>query len=158
MMVESDGNWRLNDSVTLAQTSGQKAAPTKMKYVQNKWLIVPFFLWLTSSVATAQTGITAFLPEVESYFRFSPKVRLLIQTKGTWRTATSITRTLDQAFSSTSVPLKNCRKSRFSSLMTSSACRSCSPSVIATFHQPCNQPSIACNPSSCFMFRFPVGP
>lgn len=53
-----------------------------MKCVQNKWLIVAFFLWLTSSVATAQTTITAFLPEVDSYFRLSTNVRLLFQAKG----------------------------------------------------------------------------
>jgi hypothetical protein len=53
-----------------------------MKSVQNKWLIAVFFLSLTSSVATGQTTITAFLPEVDSYFRFSPNVRLFFQAKG----------------------------------------------------------------------------
>jgi hypothetical protein len=53
-----------------------------VKCVQNKWLIMAFFLPLTSSVATGQTTITAFLPEVDSYFRFSPNVRLFFQAKG----------------------------------------------------------------------------
>jgi hypothetical protein len=53
-----------------------------MKCVQNKWLIAALFLWLTSSVAAGQTTITAFLPEVESYFRFAPNARLFFQAKG----------------------------------------------------------------------------
>ena len=44
--------------------------------------MVALFLWLTSSIATGQTTITAFLPEVDSYFRLSPNVRLFIQAKG----------------------------------------------------------------------------
>jgi hypothetical protein len=53
-----------------------------MKYIRNEWSMVALFLWLTSSVATGQTTITAFLPEVDGYFRLSPKVRLFFQAKG----------------------------------------------------------------------------
>jgi hypothetical protein len=53
-----------------------------VKCVQNKRRIVAFFLCLASCLATGQTTITAFLPEVESYFRFSPNVRLFFQAKG----------------------------------------------------------------------------
>jgi hypothetical protein len=53
-----------------------------MTCVQYKSLIVAFFLWLTSGVSTGQTTTTAFLPEVDSYFRFSSNVRLFFQTKG----------------------------------------------------------------------------
>ncbi len=51
-------------------------------WVQSKWLIVPFFLLLTPSYAQAQTTITAFLPEVESYFRLSSNVRVVFDAKG----------------------------------------------------------------------------
>ncbi len=54
----------------------------RMKCLQNKWLIVPLYLWLTCSVVRGQTTITAFLPEVESYIRLSPNVRLFFQAKG----------------------------------------------------------------------------
>lgn len=53
----------------------------KMRCVQHRWLIVAFFLWLTS-LATGQTAITAFLPEVDSYVRLTPNVRLFFQAKG----------------------------------------------------------------------------
>jgi hypothetical protein len=53
-----------------------------MKHIPNKLLMVALFLWQTSSLATGQTTITAFLPEVDSYFRFAPHVRLFIQAKG----------------------------------------------------------------------------
>jgi hypothetical protein len=52
-----------------------------MKCVQNKWLIASFFL-LLSSPARGQGTITAFLPEVDSYFRLTPDARLLFQAKG----------------------------------------------------------------------------
>jgi hypothetical protein len=53
-----------------------------MKRIQNKSLMVVLFLWLTSFLAAGQTTITAFLPEVDSYFRFTPNVRLFAQAKG----------------------------------------------------------------------------
>ncbi len=52
-----------------------------MKCVLNKWLIVPFFLLLASPVR-GQNTITALLPEVDSYFRFTSNVRLFLQAKG----------------------------------------------------------------------------
>jgi hypothetical protein len=53
-----------------------------MKCIQNKQSIVALFLWLTSCVATGQTTITAFLPEVDSYLRVNANVRLFLQAKG----------------------------------------------------------------------------
>jgi hypothetical protein len=52
-----------------------------MKRLQKKHLIVAWFLWLMP-VAGGQTTIMAFLPEVDSYFRISPNVRLFVQAKG----------------------------------------------------------------------------
>jgi hypothetical protein len=53
-----------------------------MKSVQKKYVIVAWLLWLMSSVGSGQTAITAFLPEVDSYFRVNPNVRLFLQAKG----------------------------------------------------------------------------
>jgi hypothetical protein len=53
-----------------------------MKCVQNKCFIVALFVCLTCAFATGQTTITAFLPEVDSYFRFNTNVRLFLQAKG----------------------------------------------------------------------------
>jgi Protein of unknown function (DUF2490) len=53
-----------------------------MKCLLNKWSMVALFLWLASCAAAGQTTITAFLPEVDSYLRFSPNVRLFLQAKG----------------------------------------------------------------------------
>jgi hypothetical protein len=65
----------------LAQTGYNLLRP-KVKCVQNKWLILAFFLCLAPCVAIGQTTVTAFLPEVNSYFRFSTNVRLFFQAKG----------------------------------------------------------------------------
>jgi hypothetical protein len=53
-----------------------------MKELQKKYVIAMWCLWLTSSVASGQTTITAFLPEVDSYFRINTNVRLFLQAKG----------------------------------------------------------------------------
>ena len=53
-----------------------------MKCIYNKWSMVALSLWLISCFATGQTTITAFLPEVDTYLRFSPNVRLFFQAKG----------------------------------------------------------------------------
>ena len=53
-----------------------------MKCPRKKWLIAPFLLLLLSASVVGQTTITAFLPEVDSYFRLSSNVRLIFQAKG----------------------------------------------------------------------------
>jgi hypothetical protein len=53
-----------------------------MKPVRNKRLIAAFLLLLPSAPLRGQTTITAFLPEVDSYFRLSSKVRLVFNAKG----------------------------------------------------------------------------
>jgi hypothetical protein len=53
-----------------------------MKGVQRKWLIATFLLSLLSASVRGQTTITAFLPEVDSYFRLSSNVRLNFDAKG----------------------------------------------------------------------------
>jgi hypothetical protein len=52
-----------------------------MNYVQNKLLIAPFLLLLASPVR-GQNTITAFLPEVDTYARFTSNVRMFFQAKG----------------------------------------------------------------------------
>ena len=52
-----------------------------MNCVQNKWLIVALFLLLASPLR-GQDTITAFLPEVDTYVRFTSNVRLFFQAKG----------------------------------------------------------------------------
>jgi hypothetical protein len=47
-----------------------------------KWWIAVFILLLSATATRAQTTLTAFLPEVDSYFRLSSNVRLLFQAKG----------------------------------------------------------------------------
>jgi hypothetical protein len=54
----------------------------ELKCIGNKPLIVMLFVLLASSAVPAQTTITAFLPEVDSYFRLSSNVRLLFEAKG----------------------------------------------------------------------------
>lgn len=53
-----------------------------MKSVQKKWQIATLLLLLLSRSARAQTTITAFLPEVDSYIRLNSNVRLMTQAKG----------------------------------------------------------------------------
>lgn len=53
-----------------------------MKQTGKKSLIVTYFVLLTSPPITGQTTITALLPEVDSYFRFSPNARLFFEAKG----------------------------------------------------------------------------
>jgi hypothetical protein len=47
-----------------------------------KYLVAALFLLLSSGIARAQDTLTAFLPEVESYFRLTTNMRLVFQAKG----------------------------------------------------------------------------
>jgi hypothetical protein len=49
---------------------------------QVRWPVAVFFLLLFATASNAQTTLTAYLPEVDSYFRLSSNVRLDFQAKG----------------------------------------------------------------------------
>jgi hypothetical protein len=53
-----------------------------MKSAPYKWLMAAFFLFLASATVRAQTSITAFLPEVDTYIRLTSNVRLVFDAKG----------------------------------------------------------------------------
>lgn len=53
-----------------------------MNCVRSKWLVFSFCLLLSLSAARGQTTITALLPEVDAYARFTSNLRLLFQAKG----------------------------------------------------------------------------
>jgi hypothetical protein len=53
-----------------------------MRCVRKTSLMAAFFLLLPVANVRAQTSITAFLPEVDSYFRLTSNVRLEFQAKG----------------------------------------------------------------------------
>ena len=55
---------------------------TKMQRVRKESLIVGRLQLLTSPAAPGQTTTTALLPEVDSYLRFNPNVRLFFEAKG----------------------------------------------------------------------------
>jgi hypothetical protein len=44
--------------------------------------VAALFLSLATAAARAQTSMTAFLPEIDSYFRVTPNVRLVFDAKG----------------------------------------------------------------------------
>jgi len=46
------------------------------------WLMAALLLLLPSAAVRAQTSMTAFLPEIDSYFRITPNVRLVFDAKG----------------------------------------------------------------------------
>ena len=52
-----------------------------MNHVQTRWLIAAFFVLLSAGIR-AQSPITAFLPEVDSYFRLTSNIRLFFDVKG----------------------------------------------------------------------------
>ncbi len=54
----------------------------EIKHVRIKLLAVSFVVLLSSAPIHAQTTLTDFLPEVDSYFRLSSNVRLIFQAKG----------------------------------------------------------------------------
>jgi hypothetical protein len=66
----------------IANKSKNAVATTENRSVRIKWPIAAFVLLLIASAARAQTTLTAFLPEVDSYFRLSSNVRLVFQAKG----------------------------------------------------------------------------
>jgi hypothetical protein len=50
--------------------------------VRKTWLVAALFLSLPSAAVRAQTSVTAFLPEIDSYFRATPSARLVFDAKG----------------------------------------------------------------------------
>ncbi len=53
-----------------------------MKQVRNGWLVATLVLLVPTASVRAQTSITAFLPEIDTYFRLSSNVRLVFDAKG----------------------------------------------------------------------------
>lgn len=53
-----------------------------MKHARIRWMVALFLSPFYSAPIHAQTTLTAFLPEVDSYFRVSSNVRLVFQAKG----------------------------------------------------------------------------
>jgi hypothetical protein len=54
----------------------------RLSLVRKTWLTVALFLALPSAAVRAQTSMTAFFPEIDSYFRVTPNVRLVFDAKG----------------------------------------------------------------------------
>jgi hypothetical protein len=54
----------------------------RLSLVRKTWLIAALFLPLSSAALRAQTSMTAFFPEIDSYFRITPNVRLAFDAKG----------------------------------------------------------------------------
>ena len=54
----------------------------RLSLVRTTWLVAALFLSLATAAARAQTSMTAFLPEIDSYFRITPNVRLVFDAKG----------------------------------------------------------------------------
>jgi hypothetical protein len=54
----------------------------QMKRNQRQGWMAVLFLWLTCTIAPGQATITAFLPEVDTYVRVSPDIRMVFQAKG----------------------------------------------------------------------------
>lgn len=53
-----------------------------MNRARIQWLALSFFVFWSSAPLRAQSTITAFLPEIDSYIRLSSNVRLMTQAKG----------------------------------------------------------------------------
>src|SRR4029077_10309897 len=54
----------------------------RLSLVRTTWLVAALFLSLATAAVRAQTSMTAFLPEIDSYFRVTPNVRLGFAAKG----------------------------------------------------------------------------
>src|ERR1700745_984000 len=54
----------------------------RLSLVRKSWLMAALFVPLPSVAVRAQTSMTAFLPEIDSYFRITPSVRLAFDAKG----------------------------------------------------------------------------
>ncbi|HUN64135.1 MAG TPA: DUF2490 domain-containing protein [Candidatus Sulfotelmatobacter sp.] len=65
----------------IAESSKSVISTAKNSRARIQWLIAALVLLLPPTLR-AQTTITAFLPEVDSYFRLSSNVRLLFDAKG----------------------------------------------------------------------------
>ena len=66
----------------IADRSKRGITASENKRARTKWLITAFVLMACSRGVHAQTTITAYLPELDSYFRLSSNVRLVFQAKG----------------------------------------------------------------------------
>lgn len=66
----------------IANKSKSAVATTDNRSVRIKWPIAAFVLLLIASAARAQTTLTAYLPEVDSYLRLSSNLRLVFDAKG----------------------------------------------------------------------------
>lgn len=64
------------------RTRLMNARPAVMKRVRNSWGVAAFVLLISSPAVHAQTTLTAYLPELDSYFRLSSNTRLMFQAKG----------------------------------------------------------------------------
>jgi hypothetical protein len=73
--------WPRAEGTMIAESSKRANATPTISRARIQWLIVALVLLLPPTLR-AQTTITAFLPEVDSYFRLSSNVRLLFDAKG----------------------------------------------------------------------------
>jgi hypothetical protein len=54
----------------------------RLSLVLKTWLMAALLLPLLSAAVRAQTSVTAFFPEIDSFFRITPNVRLVFDAKG----------------------------------------------------------------------------